>query len=178
MQLSDYKLSNTTEIQQLFTRVFSDSEGLEEGERIGTLVQDMINDTAPEDIFGYIASEQERVIGCIFCTRLFFDSPIEAFILAPVAISTNQQGKGVGQALINYGIGELKDKGIKLLLTYGDPNYYSQVGFQQITEAVIKAPQPLSQPEGWLCQTLDGSEITPIPGNSACVKALDNPVYW
>lgn len=77
-----------------------------------------------------------------------------AFILSPVAVSTDVQGKGVGQALIRYGLDHLKSLGVELVFTYGDPGYYSKVGFEQITEAIVKAPWPLSQPIGWLALAL------------------------
>lgn len=84
----------------------------------------------------------------------------------------------MGRRLINFGLEQLRSRGIKLVFTYGDPNYYSQVGFQQISEDTVKAPLPLSQPEGWLCQTLDGSDIKPLQDKPCCVDALQNPEYW
>ncbi|MCG5517084.1 MULTISPECIES: hypothetical protein [unclassified Ectothiorhodospira] len=41
-----------------------------------------------------------------------------------------------------------------MVLTYGDPNYYSRIGFKPITEALAPAPFTLKQPEGWLGQSL------------------------
>jgi len=178
MKLSRYKKSDEAEIKHLFTKVFSDSEGQSEGAVIGNLVHDLINTTEPQDIFGFVATEQEQIIGCIFFTRLSFDAPIDAFILSPVAVHTNHQGKGVGQKLINFGIDQLRERGVKLAFTYGDPGFYSKAGFRRITEDVAKAPLDLTQPEGWLCQSLDGGNIEPISGNSLCVKALNKPEYW
>ena len=178
MQLSLYKKSDEVEIGQLFTKVFSDSEGPAEGALIGDLVFDLMKSTEPHDFFGFIATEQEQIIGAIFFTRLSFDMPVEAFILAPVAIHTDYQGRGIGQKLINYGIDQLREKGVKLVFTYGDPNFYSKVGFHCITEDVVKAPFELTQPEGWLCQSLDGREVESIPGKSTCVEAFNKPEYW
>lgn len=64
------------------------------------------------------------------------------------------------------------------MLIYGNPNFYSKVGFQKITEAIVKAPLKLTYPEGWLAQSLISNEITPIKGNSTCVTALNNQKYW
>ena len=178
MKFTPYDKSDAVKIKQLFTEVFSDAEGEPEGVLIGNLVADLINSTGPDDIFGFVATEQDQIIGSIFFTRLIFDVPIEAFILSPVAIRTNQQGKGVGQQLINYGIEQMRDMGVKLLFTYGDPSFYSKVGFRSITEEIAKAPLALSQLEGWLCQSLDGSETASIAGKSTCVTALNKPEYW
>ena len=178
MKLSIYKESDIEEIKQLFSKVFSDSEGQSEGLLIGSLVFDLINRTDPQDIYGFIATEDNQIIGSILFTRLTFESAVNAFILSPVAIHTNHQGKGIGQNLINFGINHLKEKGVKLAFTYGDPNFYSKVGFRCITEKIAKAPLELTQPEGWLCQSLVGDDIKPIAGNSRCVEALNKPEYW
>jgi len=178
MKLSTYKKSDIKEIKQLFLRVFSDSEGQEEGSLIGSLVLDLMTSTEAQNIYGFIATEKDQIIGSIFFTRLAFESFDNAFILSPVAIHTNYQGKGIGQNLINFGIKHLKENGVRLAFTYGDPNFYSKVGFRCITETIVKAPLELSQPEGWLCQSLVGDEIKPIAGNSRCVEALNKPEYW
>ena len=178
MELSPYKTADEEEICELFTKVFSDSEGESEGTLIGDLVLNMMKRTEQKDIFGFVASEQEQIIGCIFFTRLSFETPLEAFILSPVAVHTSHQGQGIGQKLIQYGIGQLREEGVHLVFTYGDPAFYSKVGFQCSAEKIAKAPFELTQPEGWLCQALDGGEIKPVSGSSSCVGALNNPEYW
>ena len=100
------------------------------------------------------------------------------FILSPVAVSTYRQGTGIGQRLINYGLDHLRSLNVNLAFTYGDPTYYSKTGFEQISEDVVKAPCPLSQPMGWLAQSLDGNKIQAMVGPTQCVKALNNPSLW
>ena len=178
MQLSKYSPGDIEEISQLFIRTFTDSEGESEGQLIGELVRDLMINTEPEDLYGFIATEVNQIIGSIFFTRMFFQSGICAFLLSPAAVLTAFQGKGIGQKLINYGIGCLKENGVSLVITYGDPAFYSKVGFKQITEQTIQPPFELSQPEGWLGRSLTGGEIKPIAGNPSCVKAFDKPDLW
>lgn len=178
MKLSSYNKSEKNEIKELFDNVFSESEGQMEGLLIADLVLDLINSTNDQNILGFTAKEKEQIIASIFFTRLNFNTPVEAFILSPVAVHINYQRKGIGQKLINYGIEQLKDRGVKLAFTYGDPNFYSKVGFQCITEDIIKAPRELTQPEGWLCQSLIGDNIIPISERPRCVEALNKPKYW
>ena len=97
MKISAFNASYTEEITRLFSNVFSDSEGQEEGHLIGSLVADLVASTDSQDIYGFVASENDQIIGSIFFTRLTFDSPINAFILSPVAIHTDYQSKGIGQ---------------------------------------------------------------------------------
>jgi len=119
-----------------------------------------------------------RLSGGIFFSRLTFEGGTNAFILAPVAVRTDFQGKGIGQQLIRFGLDALSKDGVELAVTYGDLGFYSKVGFQVVTEAVIPAPLTLQHPEGWLAQPLRGDEIQPIKGKSTCVEALNKPEYW
>jgi len=178
MKISTYNPSNADEIEQLFIKTFSDSEGQSEGELIGRLVRDFMNSTDANDLYCFIATENEQIIGSIFFSRMTFGSGINAFILAPVAIHTDHQGKGVGQKLISFGLDALKESGTELVLTYGDPNFYSKVGFRSITEKLVPAPLKLEYPEGWLAQSLVGDEIEPIAGKSYCVEELNKPELW
>lgn len=178
MDLLKCKPSQSEAVEQLFTQTFTDSEGPAEGQLIGGLVRDLMASSDKENIMGFIATENSEVIAGIFFTRLTFESNVNAFILAPVAVRTDHQRKGVGQALINYGLAEMKKSGVSLAITYGDINYYSNVGFQQIDESIVKAPLPLTYPHGWLAQSLVLDHITPIPGNSYCVPEFNKPEYW
>jgi len=64
------------------------------------------------------------------------------------------------------------------VVTYGAPRFYSKVGFKPIGEDVIKAPLALSQPEGWLAQSLNDKAIIKPADASQCVAALDHKKYW
>ncbi len=178
MNLSPYHPNQTQEIQNLFTAVFTASEGQSEGILIGTLAYELITQTEEKDLRGFVATEAEKIVACIFFSRLTFESDIRAFILSPVAVHTEYQGKGIGQQLIRYGIEQMKAEGVQLLMTYGNPNYYVKVGFHPVQEDVIPAPLRLAYPEGWLAQSLVSPSVQPIPGASSCVKALSKPEYW
>ena len=178
MKLELYNPSLAEEVKQLFTSVFSDSEGETEGKLIGTLAYELQETTSPGDLFGFIARDEDKIVSCIFFSRLSFESSINAFILAPVAVATNYQKQGIGQKLINFGIKYLKEKNIEVVFTYGDPNYYSKVGFNHITEDIAKPPLKLTYPHGWLAQPLSSEDMEAINGNSTCVSALNNPKYW
>ena len=93
MKYSKYSESDRQEIEALFTRTFSDSEGESEGQLIGHLVHELLNCTETDVMFGFIATEQGQIVGCIFFTRLSFDSPVKAFMLSPVAIDTAKNRK-------------------------------------------------------------------------------------
>ncbi len=178
MKLSVYNPEKVAEIKQLFTKTFSDSEGQSEGLIIGNLTHDLLTTIDAQGLYCFVATENEQIIAGIIFSKLTFESETKAFILSPVAVHTSYQRKGIGQDLINFGLKMLKENGVELAFTYGDPNFYSKVGFSVITEKVVKAPLKLSYPEGWLGQSLISDVIEPITGDSYCVEALRKPDLW
>lgn len=170
--------SNQKEVEKLFTSVFTSSEGEKEGGLIGNLSSQLASNIDNNKIICFGAYENETLIGSIFFTRLKFSKSIQVFLLGPVAVSTEYQGKGTGQALIRYGLNKLKDRSVSVAVTYGDPSFYSKVGFQTLSENVIQAPLKLSMPLGWLGQSLTGDTIPTINERPVCVKEFNDPVYW
>ena len=142
------------------------------------MVSNLIAKTRPHDLIGYVAIDNKKLVGCLFFSRFIVPDSQVAFILSPVAVSTNVQGNGIGQGLIAYGLEHLRSIGVNLAFTYGDPAFYSRTGFKQISESVVQAPYVLSQPHGWLAQSLDGSPIKAMRGSTECVEALREQKYW
>ena len=170
--------SNQAEITELFTSVFSTSEGEEEGQLIGSLSKQLASNIDNQEIICFGVYNDELLIGAIFFTQLEFDKLIQVYMLAPVAVRTKHQGKGIGQALINYGLNELKKRSVNVVVTYGDPSFYAKVGFQPLSENVIQAPLTLSMPFGWLGQPLMEESIPAISECPGCVEAFNDPIYW
>jgi predicted N-acetyltransferase YhbS len=167
-----------TEVASLFVSAFSAFEGEQEGELVGSLASKLSSRADNQDVICIGAVEEESTVGAIFFTRLRFDEPIMVYMLAPVAVRPGHQGKGVGQALIRYGLDEMRNRSVAIVITYGDPSFYSRVGFQALSTRVIQAPHELSMPVGWLGQSLTGEPIPTLTGRPACVREFDDPVYW
>ncbi len=167
------------EIKELFTSSFTASEGADEGAVIEAFVHDLMATTPHEDLIVWSAYEDAILLGCIFFSRLVFEQDTRTvFILSPVAVRTDRQKSGVGQKLIAHGLGDLRQRGVNVVVTYGDPNYYIKTGFKQIAETYAKAPLALSYSEGWLGQSLSASGDQPLLGPSRCVAALQKPELW
>ncbi|MGV7235011.1 MAG: GNAT family N-acetyltransferase [Nitrosomonadaceae bacterium] len=178
MKLAAFHSGQSQEAIKLFADVFTDSEGHEEGRLIGQLVSELIDTTDSNDLLGYVSIFDECIIGCIFFSRLTLPSGKSAFILSPVAVASRHQGQGLGQQLINFGIQKLHSHGVELVFTYGDPEFYSKVGFVNIEEDIIKAPKNLTYPDGWLVQALNSQDIISESGAAKCVEALNKQEYW
>ena len=173
-----FSAQNTLEVIELFRNVFSASEGKEEGESIGALAAELIEKTDPSDLIGCVAVDGQTIVGCIFFSRFVVPEGQAAFILSPVAVATHAQGAGVGQQLIRFGLDYLRSLDVKLVFTYGAPAYYSKTGFEQISEKTVEAPFKLSQPIGWLAQSLAGGSVEAMRGPTQCVEALRDSRYW
>jgi len=170
--------SKQKEVTDLFTSVFTSSEGVKEGVLIGSLSSKLASSIDNEETICFGVYENESLIASIFFIRLKFNNLIQVYMLAPVAVSTEYQGKGIGQALINYGLNELKKRSVSVVVTYGDPSFYSKVGFQALSENVIQAPLTLSMPFGWLGRSLTGEPIPTMNERPVCVKEFNDPAYW
>lgn len=173
-----YERHDPAAIRHLFASVFTDAEGRTEGELIGRLVHDLVATTPPQDLYGYCAVEGERRVGSIFFSRLRYATDATIFLLSPVAVRSADQGRGIGQKMIAYGLQQLAADGVDVVLTYGDPAFYGKVGFQPVTEDAFPPPFDLSQPEGWIAQSLTGNAIESVTGLCTCVPAFDNPALW
>lgn len=158
--------------------VFTASEGDKEGSLIGNLASELSAAIDNQDVICIGAYEGHILIGSIFFTRFSFSENILIYLLAPVAISTKHQGRGLGKTLIDYGLNELKRRNVQVVITYGDPSFYSKIGFQLLSESIIPAPMKLSMPEGWLGQSLTVEPIPTIHERPRCIEAFNNPEYW
>lgn len=165
-------------IEKLFTHAFTASEGEKEGNLIGKLSARLSNEINNLDIYCLGAFIKNELVASIFFTKLYYNSNVNVYMLAPVAVSPQHQKKGIGSSLIKFGLAELKNKAADIVVTYGDPSFYSRVGFQPITEDIIKAPLKLSMPQGWLGQSLKGKSIKVIKERPSCVEAFKDQVYW
>jgi putative acetyltransferase len=165
-------------LTQLFAATFGSSEGAEEGALIGGLVAKLSASIDGSEIICFGAVENEQLVGAIFFTKLHFSDGAAIYMLAPVAVSTEHQRCGVGQALIRHGLNELTSDGALVAVTYGDPSYYGKVGFLPLSEAVLKAPLDLSMPHGWLGQPLSKEPIRPRTERPDCVESFRDPAYW
>ena len=89
------------------------------------------SDFVPE--LDYVAVHDGKVVGNIMYTRakIVLDRGGEREVLCfgPLAVDPAFQGRGVGGALIERTKTLARELGYKAILIFGDPEYYSRVGF-------------------------------------------------
>lgn len=178
MQFKPVQEPDGPEIARLFNRVFSASENESEGQVLANLVTELNQIICTDDLYGFMAIEKAQIQGAIYLSRVHIGSSSNHFLLSPVAINTAKQGQGLGQQLIRFGLAELKALSANWVLTYGDPSFYHKVGFKPVSDQSLIPPYPLSQPNGWLGQSLKKEPIQNLNGNCHCVPAFDRPELW
>jgi predicted N-acetyltransferase YhbS len=179
VDFADLTAAEAEEISALFRDTFAASEGAAEGALIGGLARRLMTETPEADLHAFAAMAEDGFAGAIIFSRMTYsEDPRQVFVMGPVAVATDRQGQGVGQALIRHGLAALAARGVDVALTYGDPAYYGRFGFRPITTEIAAAPFALQFPEGWLGQSLDGRVLEPLAGAARCVPALDDPAFW
>lgn len=166
-------------IVALFVESFTQAEGADEGAFIEDLVRQFINEADVQDVHVFLAWDKTALVGgCILSPLEFSQDSRRVYLLSPVAVASETQGQGVGQALLRHAFQSLRAQGADAVVTYGDPAFYGKVGFMPVSVETVPAPHPLSQPEGWLAQSLTDEALTPFIGPVRCAKPLDDPAFW
>jgi putative acetyltransferase len=77
-----------------------------------------------------VADVEGEVVGHIAFSRASIrDASTDPYLLGPVAVLPTRQGRGVGRALIEAGLGELRSRGASGCVPVGDPTFYRRFGF-------------------------------------------------
>lgn len=152
--------------------------GEAEGRAVSKLAIDLLGDKTALPILSLVAESNKEMVGHILFTsvRVSGLESGKAYILAPLAVAHSMQGKGVGMALINYGLNKLKERGADFVLVLGDPKYYYRTGFK--ADHNIEPPYKLNYPEAWMAQELRTGALNGVKGTVQCAISLSSPEHW
>ena len=89
-------------------------------------------------VLSVVALEEERLVGCAVFSRM--TAPFRALALAPVAVSPDRQGRGVGTRLIREGLGRAAAGGWEGVFVLGDPAYYRRFRFNAGAATGFRSP--------------------------------------
>lgn len=93
-------------------------------------------------VVSIVAEEDGKIHGHVALSRL--KSPERGLALAPLAVSTDAQRKGIGSALIREALSRAKALDTEIVFVLGEPNYYSRFGFS--ADVALPFPCPYSGP--------------------------------
>jgi len=165
---------NVLELNELYLNAFPDNEG----EAVSRLAIDFLINY-PEDSISMACFVDKKIIGHIAFSQMISEQPIDhkAFILAPLAVSQEFQGKGVGTKLVNEGLNYLIKNEVDTVCVYGDPNFYSRFGFTKSKGEDFVPPYKLSMPAGWQAKSLSDKTLREH-FRFSCIDPLMNENLW
>lgn len=109
-----------------------------------------------------VAELDGRVIGHILFSRMWVDST-EAVALAPLVVAPDYQRQGVGGELIRYGLERLRDRGERIVIVAGHPDYYPRFGFSSEKAFSIRSPFPR---EAYMALELSAGALDAVQGQA------------
>ena len=126
-----------------------------------------------------VAVQDEAIVGHVAFSELVSvaDNNCVASILAPLAVHPQQQGAGIGSALVAAGFRHIRAAEVNLVFVYGDPAYYGRFGFTQLLAQGFAFPYPLQYPDGMQAIYLNEQQTVPAQALS-CVPALQQSDLW
>jgi len=79
-----------------------------------------------------VAIESDVLVGHVAFSPVTIDgADLSWFGLGPVSVDPDNQGVGIGSALIRAGLEQLRRQGAAGCVVLGDPAYYSRFGFER-----------------------------------------------
>lgn len=98
----------------------------------------------------------------------------EELLLGPLAVQSDQRGRGIGIALMQAGIGAARRGAWRAILLVGDEPYYAKVGFSRLPPGRVKFPGPVDQ-NRILGLSLKAGELLTLSGEVRRAQ-IDEPV--
>jgi putative acetyltransferase len=98
------------------------------------LIVDALRDAGALEV-SLVAVVDGRTVGHIAFSRASVgESESGWFLLGPIAVLPGMQGQGIGSALMDSGLAELRTRNASGCVLVGDPGYYSRFGFSTFAD--------------------------------------------
>ncbi len=136
-------------------------------------------ETQPETL-SWVAAVEGTVVGHVAFSPVFAEGvpDFSGYILAPLSVMPEYQGRRVGSTLIDHGLWHLKETGVGIVFVYGDPRFYGRFGFTAEVAECYEPPYKLLYPFGWQGLTFDAHLPMASPVSLGCVRSLCDPALW
>ena len=135
------KTEDHPKVLQLLEEAFKDQEFSDHREH--ELVQRLRTDVNFVPELSIVAEMNNQLAGYILLTEIFIAGPEgshKSLALAPVAVGSSFQKKGIGSKLIMHAHQRARDLGYTSIVVIGHENYYPKFGYQPAHEFKITFP--------------------------------------
>lgn len=117
------------------------------------------------NLLSLVALQSEQIVAHLLFTRVLIageNRTWDAVAVAPLAVSPSFQRTGVGTALMNEGLKQLKDCGETIVVVLGHEHYYARFGFSAELAKPLLAP--FSGPN-WMALELQPGALNDVNGH-------------
>lgn len=129
-------------VSELIRTAFESEEHSDHEEHF--LVERLRNSDAFIPELSMVAEADHQIVGYILLTKIIIEDENQknytSLALAPVAVSPEFQGKGIGGKLIKEAHQKAKELGFGSVVLLGHENYYPKFGYKLTKEFGIKLP--------------------------------------
>lgn len=125
------------------------------------------------DELSFVAVEDGKLRGSVRFWPVMIGER-RALMLGPLAVETEQRGRGIGVALMERGVEQARAKAHEAVILIGDEPYYARVGFAKVPPGRIRFPGPVD-PARILGLSLKPGMVFELAGDVRRAR-LDDPI--
>jgi len=113
-----------------------------------------------KDYMAFVAIEDGAVVGHILFTPVTVDgSSAVGMGLAPIAVLSSHQRKGIGSRLVRHGLEHLRQSGCPFVIVLGHPEYYPRFGFELASRYLLLSQWEKVPDEAFMIAVVDNSAL-------------------
>ncbi len=131
-----------------------------------------------EGSISLVAEEAGQIVGHIMFSPVTLEEKSVAYKmagLAPMAVRSSHQRKGIGARLVKEGLKACQAEGYRVVVVLGHPEYYPRFGFEVSTQFGLKSQYDVSE-EVFMAQVLGDDAVDGLAGTivyHTCFQALE-----
>ena len=91
-------------------------------------------------VYEQVAAAREKIVGYVACSEVKVDPPVAFRVLglAPIAVAPARQRQGVGSALMEEALQDLRQEGVGAVVLLGHTDYYPRFGFRPASQKKVR----------------------------------------